>query len=130
MLCMDNTHLRLRVAGVIDLGFVVPVAWLRCSRVWNGLCWKEVKIVLQASTLNLAVVNLDLIGVVRTNNQCVKMSVFIILQDAGPQRLSSIQTPKFQWYLASDLFLDQQVFPLVAEDDVHLLGPRSTDVRT
>ena len=79
MLCMDNTHLRLGVAGVIDLGSVVPVAWLRRSRVWNGLCWKEVKIVLQASTLNLAVVNLDLIGIVRTNNQCVKMSVFIVL---------------------------------------------------
>ena len=41
-------------------------------------------------------------------------------------KTQNIDTP----YLASNIFLDKQIFALVAEDDVNFLSARTTDIRS
>lgn len=74
-----SIYLWLGSIRVIDLWSVIPV--LRLLGFWVGdlLGREEVPVILKATTFNTFVVNLHLVGVVRANDEGVKVSKLIIL---------------------------------------------------
>lgn len=73
------TDLWLGVFGVVNHSSVVPVLWLLGLWVRNSFGREEVPVVFQAASLRTLVVNLDLVCVVRSYNQCVQVSELVIL---------------------------------------------------
>ena len=78
-LCQKCIYLWLGSFGVINLCSVIPVLRLLGFGVGNLLRRKEVPVVLKVATLHTLVVNLHLVGVVRTNDEGVQVSEFVIL---------------------------------------------------
>ena len=90
------TDLWFLVIRVGDLLPLVPVLRLFGFGVLNSFGRQEVPVIFQIARLDFLIVNLDLIRVVRVDNQCVQMSVLIILQ--GIQEMCSVH----QWiYISS-----------------------------
>lgn len=75
----SHTHLWLLIGLVVNLGPVIPVLGLARLRVGDGLGGQEVPVVLQRATLRPAVVDLHLIGVVRSDDQRVQVRELVIL---------------------------------------------------
>lgn len=67
------------VFGIIDLRLVIPIFWFLSIWVINLLGWQEAPVVFQLARLNLLIVDLDLIGVVWSDNQRVEVSINVIL---------------------------------------------------
>mmetsp|Transcript_69377 Transcript_69377/g.185075 ORF Transcript_69377/g.185075 Transcript_69377/m.185075 type:complete len:370 (+) Transcript_69377:81-1190(+) len=102
--------IRFLVLGVVDLLTLIPILGLGGLGVLDTLRRKHVPILVKAATLDLLQINLNLIGVVRLQNESVDVGLRVSL---GP-----------------DLGLDKVVLALVGEDHVHLLGGIATNVRT
>ena len=73
------TDLWLGIFRVVNHPGVVPVLWLLGLWVRNGFGREEVPVVFQAASFHTLVVNLDLVCVVWSYNQCVQVSELIIL---------------------------------------------------
>lgn len=101
---------RLGIIRVRDGGTIVPIFGFLGFGVLDLLGWQEVPVGLQLSRLDLLVVDLDLVGVVGVDDESVEVREDVVL--------------------AADLFLDQMILSLVAEDDVDAFGTRAANVRS
>ncbi len=142
---LKRTDLWFLVVRIRNLLPVIPVFWLFGFRVLNFSGRQEVPVILQIAGLDLLIVDLDLIGLIWIQNQCVKVSQLIVLEERevfgsshwcrGSACLhkckKNIFKPyvKCQNYLALNLFLDEVILPLVIENDMDFLGAVATDVR-
>ena len=87
-----------------------PIFRLFLFGVLDLLGWEEVPVVCKTSTLGLLVINENLIGAIGVEDKGVEMGEDIIL--------------------TSIVLFDEMVLPLVLENDMNLLGSRSTKVRS
>lgn len=88
----------------------IPIFWFLGFWILDLLCWQKVPVIFQITRFHLFVVNQHFVAVVRANDQCVEMCEHIVF--------------------ASDFFVDQMIFALVAEDNVHFFGAWSANVWT
>lgn len=136
------TDLWLLIVRVRNLLPVVPVLRLLGFWVLDSFGRQEVPVVLQTARLDFLVINLDFVRVVWLDNQRVQVAVLIVLRvwEKGfgcEGRLpcycsaeeKSIITVLMS-YLASDVLVNQMVFPFVVENDMNFLCAGATNIRT
>lgn len=75
-----NSYLRLSVAGVIDLGPVIPVAGFLGLWVLDLLRGQHVPVILQGAGLHLLIVDPHLVRLVWIQDQCVQVGQLVILE--------------------------------------------------
>lgn len=143
-----QTDLWLLVVRVRNLLPVVPVLWFFGFWILNLFGRQEVPVILQISRFNLLIVDLHLISVVRVDNQCVQVTVLIILH--GRKEMLTTMNDVWLFYcalltceycvsqpktvllshLASDVLAYQMVLAFVVEDHMNFLCARATNIRT
>lgn len=136
------TDLWLLIVRVSNLLPVVPVLRLLGFWVLDSFGRQEVPVVLQTARLHFLIINLDLVRVVWVDNQRVQVAVLIVLRvwDKGfgcggrllcycsaeeKRRITLLRS-----HLASDVLVNQMVFPFVVENDVNFLRAGATNIRT
>lgn len=72
-------YLRLGVAGIVDLGSVVPVTGFLSLWVLDLLLRQQVPVILQRARLHLLIVDPYLICLVCIQNECVHVGQLVIL---------------------------------------------------
>lgn len=75
-----HTDLRFLIVRVRNLLPVIPVLWLFGLGVLDFFGRQEVPVILQIARFHLLIIYLNLISVVRVDDQCVQVGVLIILQ--------------------------------------------------
>mmetsp|Transcript_41596 Transcript_41596/g.81600 ORF Transcript_41596/g.81600 Transcript_41596/m.81600 type:complete len:319 (+) Transcript_41596:502-1458(+) len=98
------------IFGIIDLGFVDPVGGLGLVGVLDLLGGEEIPVIFQFATFDFFAVNVDLVRVVRLDDEGVDVSHLVVLGRDG--------------------LLNEVVFALVVENDVNPLGAGAANIGT